>query len=83
MKFYKLFELVRNTIINIILQLNLIKINMILKTKWLLSLLLMHLDIYIYIYILVKKMIKFSYREEKKFEMHQNNKFETQKIKRI
>ena len=38
---------------------------------------------YIYIYILVKKMIKFSYREEKKFEMHQNNKFETQKIKRI
>ena len=33
--------------------------------------------IYIYIYILVKKMIKFSYREEKKFEMHQNNKFET------
>ena len=81
MQFYKLFELVRNTIINIILQLNLIKINMILKTKWLLSLLLTHLDIYIY--ILVKKMIKFSYREEKKFEMHQNNKFETQKIKRI
>ena len=36
-----------------------------------------------YIYIQVKKMIKFSYREEKKFEMHQNNKFETQKIKRI
>ena len=66
MQFYKLFELVRNTIINIILQLNLIKINMILKTKWLLSLLLMHLDIYIYIYILVKKMINFSYREEKK-----------------
>ena len=79
MQFYKLFELVRNTIINIILQLNLIKINMILKTKWLLSLLPTHLDIY----ILVKKMIKFSYREEKKFEMHQNNKFETQKIKRI
>ena len=52
---------------------------MILKTKWLLSLLLTHLDIYIQ----VKKMIKFSYREEKKFEMHQNNKFETQKIKRI
>ena len=49
MQFYKLFELVRNTIINIILQLNLIKINMILKTKWLLSLLPTHLDIYIYI----------------------------------
>ena len=79
MKFYKLFELVRNTIINIILQLNLIKINMILKTKWLLSLLLMHLDIY----ILVKKMINFSYREEKKIEMHPNNKFETQKNKKI
>ena len=36
-----------------------------------------------YIYILVKKMINFSYREEKKIEMHPNNKFETQKNKKI
>ena len=47
---------------------------MIRKTKQLLSLLLMHL---IFFFFLVKKMINFNYREEKKFEMHQNNKFET------